>query len=282
MDRILKGRATKATAVFHDLDGVASALDSGLPSVTAVDLLGESVTLGTIALEADGVTYSVVVPAQSAVDTLTLTWTGTVDSESQSVTTNVRIVGGSYASLNQAKTMRDVSANFTDAEIVDAMNEAAEVFDTALGVPFVPRAGYAKFKYEDTNGTDWMLETHFVRDILDVHINGTQADTVANWEFYDYGLVVFDEDQTFTTDDVIEVVYEYGRESVPPDLRGAYLHYVRFLLIGDANDVPERATSLTIDGGTFDISIADAEHPTGLPQVDAALARYNASLPSVA
>jgi hypothetical protein len=77
---------------------------------------------------------------------------------------------------------------------------------------------------------------------------------------------------------VISVSYEYGISPPPADVKRAALLRVRDLLVSVSSGIPDRAVSFQVnDMGTYQLATAGrAGFETGLPEVDAILARYDA------
>ncbi|MGW0690285.1 hypothetical protein [Streptomyces sp. NPDC002738] len=74
----------------------------------------------------------------------------------------------------------------------------------------------------------------------------------------------------------LAVTYAYGFDRVPDDVRRAALLRVRDLLVSASSGIPDRAVSFQVnDMGTYQLATAGrAGFETGLPDVDAILARY--------
>jgi hypothetical protein len=70
----------------------------------------------------------------------------------------------------------------------------------------------------------------------------------------------------------IVVDYEHGLAQVPQDLHDAALLVAKATLTTAAT--PDRATSISTDTGSFRLTIAGKDGPTGFPTVDAALDRW--------
>lgn len=73
------------------------------------------------------------------------------------------------------------------------------------------------------------------------------------------------------------VVIEYyaGLNAMPSDLSLALSKYIRYLVLNTNSRIPDRATFMNTEFGSFRIGQAkDWEAPTGLPEVDAVLRRH--------
>ncbi|MFE4355109.1 hypothetical protein [Kitasatospora sp. NPDC056800] len=72
------------------------------------------------------------------------------------------------------------------------------------------------------------------------------------------------------------VTIEYGLYPPPPDVRRAALLRIRDVLLSDNSAIPDRAVSFQVsEMGTYQLATAGrAGYETGVPEVDATLARY--------
>ncbi|WP_043466523.1 hypothetical protein [Kitasatospora sp. MBT66] len=72
------------------------------------------------------------------------------------------------------------------------------------------------------------------------------------------------------------VTIEYGLYPAPPDVRRAALIRIRDVLLSDNSAIPDRAVSFQVsEMGTYQLATAGrAGFETGIPDVDATLARY--------
>lgn len=81
----------------------------------------------------------------------------------------------------------------------------------------------------------------------------------------------------------VVVDYYAGLNGMPSDLTLALKTYIRYLVLHTNARIPDRATSMTTEFGTFRIgSPKDWENPTGLPEVDAVLRRRGERVPTFA
>jgi len=81
----------------------------------------------------------------------------------------------------------------------------------------------------------------------------------------------------------ITAEYVCGADAVPQDLRLALAKYIQALVLESNSRIPDRATSLSTDFGTFRIGQAKAwDAPTGYGDIDAVLMRYGTRVPGFA
>ncbi len=84
---------------------------------------------------------------------------------------------------------------------------------------------------------------------------------------------------------IANVVVEYlaGENAMPADLRLALKRYVRYLVLNTNARIPDRATALTTEFGTYRLGQATAwERPTGISEIDSVIQRYGFRVPSFA
>ncbi len=293
--RIPRGAAATLTHTFYAL-GTETATDpTGTPTVAIVDAAGTTVASGnaTVAGGSTGrVTYAL--PAQATLELLTVTWTATVGGVSLIETDEVEICGGYLFTLIEARNS-DASLSSTTtyptADLVTKRQEVEEEVEDICDRAFVPRYRRAVLDGSGTpdlllTDTDWAAAQRSAGDIRTIRsvsmadrLDGTfTAFTVA--ELAALAIVADGTlrrvDGNTWTEGVANVVveYEYGLSAPPAGLKRAALLRMRSRLNLSKSGVPDRATSFTsADGGTYRI---DQPGPwkTGVPEVDAALARY--------
>lgn len=77
--------------------------------------------------------------------------------------------------------------------------------------------------------------------------------------------------------DNVVVTYQAGASAPPADLKLAAMEVTRdrvMQLSERSGKVSDRATSMTNEFGNVSFSVADSDHPTGLPAADAVIMRY--------
>ena len=68
---------------------------------------------------------------------------------------------------------------------------------------------------------------------------------------------------------------------VPADIKGAFLKYVRHLLLNKFDRVDDRALNMNVDGINMALAVPGFNRPTGYPEVDAILNDYKAVSPGI-
>lgn len=248
---------------------------TGSVTYTVTRLDGTAVTSGTATHGTVGV-YSFVLPPQSQVDMYVVVWTGTLSGAAFTITDYVEIVGDFICSLTDMRNAKPVldPVRFTTQNLIDARLEAEMTAEDIVGEAFVRRFG--RYKLTGNNAYALPLDVRNIKKVRAVSINGValSAPDLANVGFNDSGLLTRWGAwwQWWTQGNVI-IEVEHGRDFPPEYIRKAIVVLARSLLTSTDTAQATRATTFTVqDGGTYRPAQPDAEH-TGIPLVDAALAR---------
>lgn len=293
MQRILRSTPATIEARFYP---------SGSETLTSDGTVTVSVTRadGTVVAGVSAVTelppgvYKATLPVQANLDLLTATWTGTT----QTVTTQVEIVGGFYVSLAEIRAEKNLadSTKFPTADLETARAWFEDIAEDYCNVAFVPRygrealdgtAGWClRLRYPNQNSRSFRDPLH-LRRVLAATIDGTavSAPVVANWDLYEDGRInAWDAGTTFGIGRRnIVVAYEYGYDAAPEQLRRAALTAIRYRLLTDeSQQIPDRATSLVNEFGNIVLSQPGEKRATGIPEVDAVLERLSERTPGIA
>lgn len=258
-----------------------------------VDAAGASVTSGNATSAGAGTgTYQFVLPPQSALAALTVTWSGTIGGSTAVQTTFAEVVGGFLFSLQQGRdsdeTLADVEL-YPLADLVAARLEVEAECETICDRAFVPR--YDRVVLDGT-GTGEVLLRHSdpVRSAADVRLvrsvkmadspDGTftafTAAQLADLAPTSDGKLVRTGGDIFTEGrGNLIVELEYGFSRPPADLVRAALTRLRSQLNMNKSGIPDRASSFSAaEGGTFRLDLPGA-FKTGVPNVDAVYSRYS-------
>lgn len=280
---LLRGYAETLSATFM-LD--ETPVDAGTVAVSVTDQSGTVVSAGAATAAATGV-YTYALPAQMALGPLVVTWTGTLLSQ----TTHEEVIGSPLFNLPDLRAADKAfadTAKFPTAALRSARDTVADEFARICGRSFVPKgAAYTTF----LDNTGWvLLPDSDVTKLVSVTIDGTAQDLTTLFleglgkitGFPDALKTGFYQlwDGTFgmaVTPGKTIVTYEYGFTSVPDDLYRAAVQRARFILASFASGIPDRATSfVAVEGGSFTLATpGSGVWQTGIPDVDAVLARYN-------
>jgi hypothetical protein len=289
LTRIAKNAAATLATVFL-LDETPTD-SSTTVTYTVVDAAGGAVATGNAVHGSTGV-YRFVLPAQTALKKLAVTWSATIGGSATTTTTYAEIVGGFFFSLAEARNS-DESLGDADlyplADLVAGRLEVEAECEMICDLGMVPR--YARVVIDGT-GTSELLLQHpdvgrsvaAVRTIRSVSMSDSPDGTFTSFtaaQLADLaatgdGKLVRTGGDVFTEGRANVVVeYEYGLDRPPPDLVRESKIRLRTVVNANKSGVPDRASSFTVaEGGTYRLDMPGA-FKTGIPTVDAAYGRYS-------
>lgn len=273
--QILRSTAATLTATFYTDE---TATNSSV-AVTASVLRDNSTVLATSTATSGGSgIYTYNLSPQADLDILTVNWTGTINGVSQTLTTTVEIVDSFYASLPEIRDLQglDDTDKFPLDALREARREAEALFESYTGRAFVPR--YRRELHQGTGSTSLLLQNTDVRALLSITVDGASVATSAV-EADESGNLVRIDGSTWpappSTDFLnVAVTYEYGFKYVPPEIKRAFLQYVRYKLLDLRNKDFDRMLSMSVDGQFYQMAQPGPNRATGLPDVDSVLNIY--------
>lgn len=290
LERILRNTAATVSITFYN--GANAVEADGAVTVIAKRADG-STLLNTTATNDPAVgVYSVVIPSQSDLNILTLTWTGTFTGTQISLQSTVEIVGGFYFSLAELRSYDSSLANttkYTTSMLIDARNQVETEFEDICGRAFVPRFNreigietdpdddmiwlekpelikFLSFKVVGTDYLSWFTNGYMVRDKYSPKGIKIYRDA--------FGLFAFD--PMYYPNPII-VEYEYGMTQVPLPIKQKALKRAKTFLSGMNSTLDERALTMTLpDIGTINLATPGVRgSETGIPDIDVVLRRYS-------
>lgn len=279
MTKALVGRPWTVYWTLEDGDGTT--LDAtGTPTVTVTrdrDAVAVTpITVAHVAPTASG-KYSISGPAQSAPELLTASVTAVAPTPlSGTVTDSVPISVVSSRLVNLARLKQDSELSALSADVLrEALEATEDESRDNLGYPPTP---VMEKCFVDTGGRDLITPNPWPRYIVAaVRPNGTALTSaeISLTSFSNGGLYWSDlrnwDEGTWT------VWLVHGRWNVPPvDLQRAALIRARFLArrLANKDQMLERASTVTTEGGTISFAFPTLPRPTGLPDVDIVYMRY--------
>lgn len=271
---LLKGIPGSLPLSVEGEDGPLSL--TGTPTVAVTGPDGLSVTVGAVTGAAAA--WAVDVPAQTRLGPYSATFTGTYNASTVTATIPFEVVGGHLFSL---PTLRAFDASldataYTDTEVKTARAYVEAEFRRISGRSFTPRSAVETVPV--SNGVFYVENVDAYR-VVAATLGGVAVD-VSTVTIDHIGKGGF---TTTVTDDVLTVEYEYGFNAVPDDVRRAALLRARTVLADRDSGIPDRAMSVNMDGAQFSLATAGRSgFETGIPEVDAILARYRVRPPGVA
>lgn len=263
-----------------------TAVDAGDVTVTVTNQAGTTVVSGPATSTSTGF-YTFPVAAQTALGTLTVLWAGSLLSQ----TTQVDVIGSPIFNLPDLRAADKAfadTAKFPTAALSAARNAVMDEFARICGRSFVPKGNTFTTMLDNTG---FLLLPHSdVTKLVSVTIDGVAQD-VTTLQLDPIGKVTgLPSLQMATLSQIWDgsigsgspgpgltvTTYEYGFAYVPNDLYRAAVQRARFILASIASGIPDRATSfVATEGGSFTLATPGSGiWQTGIPDVDAVLARY--------
>lgn len=292
MDRILSDSQSKIKLEVRDESGTLVNVDATTTvTAKATDSAGTEITGSPFTAQLPGgVTgiYEVTLsPARTAqMDVYDAEWTLTLGGAVQKRRTQYEVVGGFHFGIAEARTFDNKvltdAVKYSADDIRNARELIEEDIETMCGVAFVPRArrvtldgtGKAAIYVPDkrvrklvSGSIDAVALT--AAEITDVAINAgfrrlTRKEQGA-WAAGHQNIVLF---------------YERGFSQPPDPIRRAALKLLRYRLV--PSNIDDLTLSFTDELGTRQFPVPGQRFPTGIPEVDAIIARFDESPPGVA
>lgn len=277
-----------------DEDGTLVAA-TGTPTIAVTDGDGNTVAgVSAASSESTGV-YKAAIPAQTSYDRLTVSWSATVATYARTVTDYVDVVSERLVPLWRLR--EDAELTSVSGTLLRRLEDTvAEWFRSALKYPPVLES----FRYQ------WLQEyptqrlkvpgVHFPHSIVSLAYG--RGAGMTTWSAGDLAKIAVIENGfeyldsgTFAPMDFLRgwdrgtfvagyytahVTHggggAFGLVSAPEDLRRAAATLCRY--VARTSNLPERARRIETAQSIIDLSMPSSEKPTGLPDVDAAIARY--------
>lgn len=256
--RILRDHGAVLSVTFYDDETAVDA--DGSVSVTITNADGSVLVDAASATKETGSTgvYTYSLNPQADLAHLTLAWTGSFSGSQRTVRTFAEVVGAHLfhlAELRASDSSLSSETKYPTEELSKVRDEVTDEFERITGRSFIPR-----YRRVDPQGS--LLPDVDVHKVLKV--DGKDSDV----EALPSGVL--------SRPVKAPVGYEYGFAYVPADILDAALLRARARLQDANSGIPDRATSFThSEGGTFRLATAgQGRWQTGIPDVDAVLARY--------
>lgn len=273
VSQILKNTAVTLEVTFS----VGNADAAVTVTVTRAD--GTAIATNAATTQAGSGRYTYALAPQTELDSLTATWTGTFGGTPQSVQTFAEILGGYLFALADARAFGDKTLSdatkYPDADVRETRNRITDMFEQVCGCSFVPR--YARDVLDGTNTDTIGVWNRRVNRVIAASVDGVAltSNELANTICRSSGWIVRKTGGIWQWGwggrNVI-ISYEHGWATVPSDIQRVALELARYELVN--NDITSRMVSLDNDLGSVRLSVPGTKYPTGLPIVDATLARY--------
>ena len=281
--RIVKDQDATLSVLIENDDGERT----GLTVTVDVDRAdGTSVVDGANATEAGSTgvyEYALDATDNDQLDRLTITWN--VAASAESYITYADVVGSHYCSLAQMRKLEplDDATSYEDPQLVEARDLASYALERACNRAFTARYGREQLVGD---GLAYLrLNASRIRSIDAVSVGETalSAEEIA-LIYPDASGILQKRSGTWASNSLITVEYTYGDEVADPRVSRAVALIAREVLFEDALDgegsgIPERATSINTEAGSFALVTAGvAQAAFDLPEVNAVVNDYR--LPS--
>jgi hypothetical protein len=280
--RVLKTASATLERVFYV--GETPTDSTTTVTVTVVGANGTAVASGNATSAGSG-KYTFALPGQPQLALLTVTWNATIAGAAVAMSDQVEIVGGFFFTLldgrNSDSSLSD-TAKYPTADLIVARQEVEEECEWICDRAFVPR--YRRVLLDGTGASDLVLPDADVRTVRAVSVAPRAGQTFVALTAAELAALVVQPDSTLRrvdsnvwTEGLQNVIaeYEFGLDGLPAQLLKAAKTRFRNHLNINKSAIPDRASSFTAtDGGTYRLTLPDAFR-TGVPDVDAAYARYS-------
>lgn len=302
MERVVAGEPVTLTLEVESNDALHDA--DALPTLQVLREDGtELAPTGTHSVhDSVGLYHYDLAPAWVAdVDRITGLWSYAVSAKPFVVKHEIDVAGGRYFDIDDLRALPDVDDEgaYPDARVERARRWIEAIVDRHCHTSFVRRYHRQVFDGDRLNAAGTLLlREQWIRDVLSVKVDGTffTTDQLAQLAVFDEGRIeryrtgygVFDNTvyQGWAYGDGfgatpwprgrrnIDVRYAAGWSDEPPDdlaevAVSAARHHL--LDVDGESGIPTRATSITNEYGNVNLSTANEDRPTGIPNVDAVL-----------
>lgn len=280
IDRIQRGSPADLSVTFYGDETPTNA--DGAVTYVVKNRAGTTIASGTATNSATGV-YKFTLAAQAVLGTLTIAWSGTFQGSPVTITSYAEVISGVYFSVAELRAFDSALANTTkypNSKLQDARTSAEMDFERICGRAFLPRYNWEVLSGEGCREL-WLEKPEFLR-LISLSV-GVSPD-IADWSsrtllkvpdnlrsvrlpLYEYWPV---------GDYNVAIEYEYGRDTVPFDIKRAALKFARYKLVSDQSRIDERATVMQVpEFGSFSLATPGFRGSyTGIPDVDVVLKEY--------
>lgn len=229
--------------------------------------------------------YSFTFDGRDVLDELDLLWAATVGGDAIVLDQDViQVVGGFYLGLGEIRRIdpkfqgASGTARYTTQELIDKRIEVEDEFERITGQAFVPR--FERETLSGDGGGVLRLRWPRLRKVRAVTVGGVAwaQDRVDAFGPSPLGIVRVANAWPAGVGNIV-FEYEHGMNRAPTDIvRAARLRMKSFLLTTQS-PLPDRAERIaTTEVGLVTLAIASKD-TTGIPEVDAALARFPSPRP---
>jgi len=283
--RAIRNREIVVRLHVDDEGGALVAADT-TPTLTVTNGSGDVVSgVSAVTSETTGV-YKAIIPPQSDLDVLTITWQAVVDGHTRTSETTAVVVSERLVPLWRLREDPEL-AGLSAPNLLRLADAVESWFNNALGFPYCEEPLHTVFNHP--GGSRLIVPGALYPRRMVRAIEGeteVPADRLAEVEVVD-GAFEF---TAFIHWDFLvgqhQMVWAMGRKEVwithgpspefdhgvPADLVNAAVTLARYVARG--SNYPERARSVQTESAIISFSTPSWDRPTGLPEVDGAVNRY--------
>jgi hypothetical protein len=275
--RVLRTARATLTRAFY-LDEVATPA-SGAVDVTITRQDGTAFQTASIPTPDVNNGYSFTFNGSDSIDELDLTWTATVGGDAIILDQDlIQVVGGFIMGLADIRGIdskfRGTSgtAQYPTSTLIEKRIEVEDEFERICGQAFVPR--YARETLSGTGRRELVLKWPLLRKVISVKVGGTaySAGVVNAFGADELGILRYEPGWPVGVGNVV-VEYEHGQDRYPTGLVRVGKLRLKSLLLTQQSPLPDRAERIaTTETGIVMLAVA-GQDTTGIPEVDAELAR---------
>ena len=281
MTKLLQNRA--ATILLVVTDQFGTAVDAAAnPTVVVKDGGGATIASGTSSkpVGTTGLYEFGLTPAHTAVlDSYSAVWSYSRGGSAEQAMTTFEVAGGFFFSVAEARAFDNAAmadaARYPASTIVAGRELVEDHIEHLCGVAFVPRA--TRVVIDGTND-DVLVAITRPREIASASVDDVAltAGQLANISIYPEGRLAY---PAWITGELnIRMHVLHGHDVPPEPIKRAALVLLRNRLV--ASSIDDRAVAFTDELGTRQLAVAGRRgQPTGIPDVDAAIAQYSDRAP---
>lgn len=253
-----------------DDDSGALVTPDTTPTVATTDQDGNVVTTSTVSSAGVGL-YQATIEAQSALGRLSCLWSFAVSGHARTQTEVVSLTEKRLVPLWRYREDAEL-ADLSDVNMLRLADTVEDWMASALGFPVVGEYGTVSTRVALATDSLRFDDVKFPFAVRAVTIDGVAATGVEaelGGFYYDAG---------WTEDSVVVVSYEHGpspafQVAPPGDIERAAVILARYA--NRTANYPERARQIATEGSLITFSTPSPDRPTGLPEVDSIVTRYN-------
>lgn len=275
--RSLVDREIVVRVHVDDEDGTLIDADD-TPTVTVTDGAGDPIAgVSDVTEEATGV-YKATIGPRSQLDILGVAWSVSVDGYLRTVRDEVVVVGDRVAQLWRLRQTPQL-ANLSGEALRRVADEVDGWFTSALHFPPVPEPMRARFR--SFGGPRLIVPgVLFPIEVYSASQGSTAltSDELAMLRFK-FGYIDWSDQRSWALDETTLWLSHGDDTAVSEDLRRAAVSLAIYAAREIDNKIPERATRVVTQGADINLGLPDPDHPTGLPDVDAAILRHRVDVP---